>query len=57
MLKTVPHVNGGIKQAIIENYAKGRVKSADVYGDGHAAQSIADVLATTEPSIEKPVVY
>ena len=46
-----------IKQAIIENYAKGRVKSADVYGDGFAAQRIADVLATAEPSIEKPVVY
>ncbi len=50
-------VREDIKQAIQQNFARGRVESAQVYGDGYAAQRIADALAKVELSIEKPVVY
>jgi len=53
----VAPVRADIKQAIEQNYARGRVENANIYGDGHAAQRIADVLATVEPSLEKPMIY
>ncbi len=53
----VAPVNAEIKQAIEQNYARGQVKTSTTYGDGFAAQRIADILATVNPGLEKPIVY
>ncbi len=53
----VAPVSAEIKQAIEQNHARGQAETSTTYGDGHAAQRIADVLATVEPDLEKPVVY
>jgi len=53
----VAPVRAEIRKAIDENYTRGRVEDSKLYGDGFAAQRIADVLATIDPSIEKPIIY
>ncbi len=46
-----------IKQALEKNHTRSQVEGSNIYGDGFAAQRIADVLATVEPGLEKPIVY
>jgi len=53
----VAPVSAEIKPAIEQNYTRGQAETSTTYGDGHAAQRIADVLATVEPGLEKPIVY
>lgn len=53
----VAPVRADIQKAITENFEQKQSDVAEVYGDGYAAQRIADALARVGLSIEKPVVY
>jgi UDP-hydrolysing UDP-N-acetyl-D-glucosamine 2-epimerase len=48
---------GQIADAIRSQMAHGRYESEPIYGDGHAGERIADVLATRELSIHKRITY
>jgi len=53
----VNHNAGEIAEAIKKQLNSGRYPSESIYGDGHAAERIADILATTCPSIQKTIMY
>ncbi len=53
----VPHEYQAIRSAIERQLANGRYASDPIYGDGHAGERIADILATCELSIEKRLTY
>ena len=46
-----------IATAIASMVERGRVASDPIYGDGHAGERIADVLATAPLTIEKRLTY
>lgn len=46
-----------IQKSIETNFANGLAEKAEIYGDGFAAQRIAEALATVNPAIEKPIIY
>jgi UDP-N-acetylglucosamine 2-epimerase len=48
---------GQIADAIRSQTAHGRYEMEPIYGDGHAGERIADVLATRELSIHKRITY
>ena len=43
--------------AVRQHLANGRYPSSTLYGDGHAAECIADLLATSPLTIEKRITY
>ena len=49
----VPHEREAIADAIRDQVAHGRYERSGLFGDGHAGEKIADVLATATPSIQK----
>lgn len=46
-----------IKEAILKQIEHGKYPNAGIYGDGNAATQIADILAGTDPSIQKTITY
>jgi UDP-hydrolysing UDP-N-acetyl-D-glucosamine 2-epimerase len=46
-----------IKEAILTQIAHGKYENAGIYGDGHAGTQIADILASSNPSIQKTITY
>ena len=46
-----------IKEAILKQIANGKYENAGIYGDGHAGSQIADILASSDPSIQKTITY
>ncbi|HMT14281.1 MAG TPA: UDP-N-acetylglucosamine 2-epimerase [Aestuariivirga sp.] len=53
----VPHDATAIAAAIANMWRQTERPRDDIYGDGHAGQRIAEVLATVTPTIEKALVY
>ena len=53
----VGYVSGAIADAIGQQMANGRYEMEPIYGDGHAGERIAEVLATTTISIHKRMTY
>jgi UDP-hydrolysing UDP-N-acetyl-D-glucosamine 2-epimerase len=53
----VDYDNVQIADAIRTQMANGRYEMEPIYGDGHAGERIADVLATTTISIHKRITY
>ncbi|MDJ0838181.1 MAG: UDP-N-acetylglucosamine 2-epimerase [Acidobacteriota bacterium] len=53
----VPHDRAAIRAAIETMLASPRPKSEPIYGDGHAGERIADILATWKLSYEKKLAY
>ena len=52
-----PHDRDAIEAAIRERIAHGRFESEPIYGDGHAGERIADILASVEISIDKRITF
>lgn len=48
---------GEIKAAILKQLAHGRYAENDLYGDGHAGDQIAEILATVNPPVQKTICY
>jgi UDP-N-acetylglucosamine 2-epimerase len=46
-----------IKEAILTQIAHGKYENAGIYGDGHAGTQIAEILASSNPSIQKTITY
>ena len=46
-----------IVKAIRQQIARGRYESSDLYGDGHAAEKIVDVLSRREFKLQKTITY
>ncbi|MFT5111197.1 MAG: UDP-hydrolyzing UDP-N-acetyl-D-glucosamine 2-epimerase [Parasphingorhabdus sp.] len=46
-----------IVRAVQTHISHGRYDSAPIYGDGHAGKRIANILAETNPSIQKTIAY
>jgi UDP-hydrolysing UDP-N-acetyl-D-glucosamine 2-epimerase len=53
----VDYDNTAIADAVRSQMANGRYEMEPIYGDGHAGERIADVLATTTISIHKRITY
>lgn len=53
----VAHKSGQIRTAIEKQAANGRFPSLDLYGDGHAGERIADLLASVELTVAKQLTY
>jgi UDP-hydrolysing UDP-N-acetyl-D-glucosamine 2-epimerase len=53
----VDYDRGAIAEAIGAQVEHGRYGSEPVYGDGHAGEKIADVLATCRVSLDKRITY
>ena len=53
----VDYDRGAIAQAVHQHVANGRYPSSTLYGDGHAGERIADILATAPLTIEKRISY
>lgn len=53
----VDYDRGAIAEAIEAQVEHGRYGSEPVYGDGHAGEKIADVLATCRVSLDKRITY
>jgi UDP-hydrolysing UDP-N-acetyl-D-glucosamine 2-epimerase len=53
----VAHKSGKIRTAIEKQAANGRFPSLDLYGDGHAGERIADLLASVELTVAKQLTY
>jgi UDP-hydrolysing UDP-N-acetyl-D-glucosamine 2-epimerase len=53
----VEHDREKIVVAIKEQLDRGRYPSIPIYGDGHAGERIADILATTNVTIQKRITY
>jgi len=53
----VEHDRVKIVTAINEQLAKRRYPSAPIYGDGHAGERIAEILATADVTIQKRITY
>jgi UDP-N-acetylglucosamine 2-epimerase len=53
----VGYESAAIADAIGQQMANGRYEMEPIYGDGHAGERIADVLATTTISIHKRMTY
>ena len=53
----VGYDRGQIVDAVRRQVDHGRYDSEPIYGDGHAGERIADVLATKELSIHKRIAY
>lgn len=46
-----------IKEAILKQIAHGKYENAGIYGNGNAGTQIADILANSNPSIQKTITY
>ena len=46
-----------IRDAILKQIAHGKYKNENIYGDGHAGVQIANILASSNPSIQKTITY
>jgi UDP-N-acetylglucosamine 2-epimerase len=54
----VPHDTACVVEALERQIAHGRYPSDPIYGDGHAGERIADVLATkSDIQIQKRITY
>ena len=53
----VPHAATAIEAAIERQVTHGRYEPSPIYGDGHAAKRITDVMATTSLSVCKTLSY
>lgn len=53
----VGHPESEIGDAVAAQLRHGRYQSEPIYGDGHAGQRIADVLATVRWNIQKTITY
>ena len=53
----VDHDREALADAIRKQVAHGRYESDPIYGDGHAGERIADVLATCEWQLQKRITY
>ena len=46
-----------IKEAILKQMEHGKYNNSFIYGDGNAGVQIADILAKSEPNIQKTITY
>ncbi len=46
-----------IKEAIIKQMAHGKYKNVGIYGNGNAGNQIAEILASSNPNIQKTITY
>jgi UDP-N-acetylglucosamine 2-epimerase len=53
----VDHHRAAIADAMVEQLRHGRYGSEPIYGDGHAGERIAAVLAHVKPRIQKRIAY
>ncbi len=48
---------GAIADAVLRQFKHGRYESEPIYGDGHAGEKMADVLATCDWQLQKRITY
>jgi UDP-hydrolysing UDP-N-acetyl-D-glucosamine 2-epimerase len=53
----VDHDTSSIADAVMQQVERGRYDSQPIYGDGHAGQRIADILATCGWTLQKRITY
>ena len=53
----VDHDREAIAGAVVKQVEQGRYQSENIYGDGHAGDRIADILATCSWQLQKRIVY
>lgn len=56
-VRDVGYAQEEIESAVLELVANGHFASDDMYGDGHAGERIAELLATVPLSVEKRLAY